>query len=240
MKGDVEVTDGVECHAHTLTGHGAVPSVKTDAIIPARAPDSISIPRKWIKPPDLPSRSAERHPDEPDGCGNPADMLSVHTDMHSIGNGTKTAENGRGDVRMGRIDSRKRNSLYTTEVGRPEPTYQWRKISVGNVDVYVPWNMPVEALGTMKRTIAFGQVKSGDEAIAPSIEDERADDGVGNQDGDGTTSGGSVDSMRVNATLLAVESQHLRWSRRKQNGHLPVSSWPPIQPAEHPYGGVRP
>ena len=106
--------------------------------------------------------------------------------------------------------------------------------------MYVPWNVPVEALGTAKRMIAFRQVESRDEAIAPSVEDERADDGVGNRDGDGTTSGGSIDSMRVNATLLAVESQHLRWSRRKQNGHLPVSSWPPIQPAERLYRGVRP
>ena len=54
-KGDVEVTDGIERHVHMLTGHGAVPSIKTDMIIPARAPDSVSIPRKWIKPPDLPS-----------------------------------------------------------------------------------------------------------------------------------------------------------------------------------------
>ena len=88
---------------------------------------------------------------------------------------------------------------------------------------------------------AFGEVEGGDEAIVPSVECEGAGDGNSDHDGDdnGTTSGGSVDSNRVNAMLLAVESQHLRWSRRKQNGHLPVSSWPPIRLVERLYGAVK-
>ena len=56
--------------------------------------------------------------------------------------------------------------------------------------------------------------------IAPSVEGKRACDGDGNQnsddgddggDGDkgGTMSGGSIDSMRVKAALLAADNQYM-------------------------------
>ena len=113
--------------------------------------------------------------------------------------------------------------------------------------MYLPWNAPVEALG---RTLAFGEVESGDEAIAPSVEGERACDGNGDQNGDdgddggdgdkgGTMSGSSIHSMRVKEVLLAEESQYMRQSRRKRDGNSPVSSQPPTNPADRPYRGVR-
>ena len=91
----------------------------------------------------------------------------------------------------------------------------------------------------------FGQVEGADEAIAPSFECEGAGDGDGDRDRDdggvgGTTSGGGVHSIRVNAALLAGDSQHMHQSRRTQNSDLPVSSGPPTSPAECPYRGVRP
>ena len=64
VKGDVEVTDGVEHHAHTSTRHGAVPSVETKVIIPANTAENISIPQKKVKPPDLPIETARGHPDK--------------------------------------------------------------------------------------------------------------------------------------------------------------------------------
>ena len=67
-------------------------------------------------------------------------------------------------------------------------------------------------------------------------------DGDGDRDGDaidGTTSGDGIDSTRVNAALLAGESQHTRQTRRRRNGDLPVSPRPPIQLGERPYGHVR-
>ena len=86
--------------------------------------------------------------------------------------------------------------------------------------MYAPWNAPVEALGTANRTFAFGEVESRDEAIAPSVESERAGDGdgdgYGDDGGDGdvgdTTSGGGVDSKRVETALLAGRSQYMRQS----------------------------
>jgi len=113
--------------------------------------------------------------------------------------------------------------------------------------VYVLCNAPVEALGTANRQIVFGRVESGVEAIAPSLEGERAGhgdgDGYGDDGGDGdvghTTSGGNSDSIRVEAVLLAGESQRVRYSRRTRTGNLPVSSWPPVQPESCPYGPIR-
>ena len=111
--------------------------------------------------------------------------------------------------------------------------------------MYVPLNAPIEALGTMNQTFAFGEVKSGEEAIAPSFECEGAGDGDGDQNRDdssvgGTTSGGGIHSIQVNAALLAGDSQHMCQSQRTRNGNLPVSSGPPTSPAECLYGGVRP
>ena len=101
-------------------------------------------------------------------------------------------------------------------------------------------NVPVEALETTSRTFTFGQVESGDEAIVPSFEGERTGKGDGNRDGDGdgTTSGGSIDSIRINAMLLAAESQHTRQTRRMRDGNSPMSPVPPIYHAECPYGIV--
>jgi len=97
------------------------------------------------------------------------------------------------------------------------------------------------------RRIVFGRPESGDEAIAPSLEGERAGDGDGDgnrgdgDDGDvnGTTSGGDADSMRVEAALLAAKSQYMRYRPRSRRNDLPTSSRPPIQRERRPYGLVR-
>jgi len=81
----------------------------------------------------------------------------------------------------------------------------------------------------------------------PSVKGERAGEGDGNGNGDdgdigdmnGTTSGSNADSIRVEAVLLAAKSQYMHQSQRTRNNDLPVSSWPPIQHAERPYGPVR-
>ena len=87
-----------------------------------------------------------------------------------------------------------RDSLHKPKNGMPKCTYRWRKVSAGDGDVYVPWNVPIEVLG---RTFEFRRLESGVEAIVLSnIEGERAGDG--DQDGegdgiDGTTSSSHVD-----------------------------------------------
>jgi len=99
----------------------------------------------------------------------------------------------------------------------------------------MPWNVPVKVLSTANRKIAFGQVESAGEAIAPKVVDKTTGDG----DMDGMTSGGNINSIQVKAVLLATESQRMRYSRRTRIRNLPVSPRPPIQSAECPNGPAR-
>ena len=85
-------TVGVRDHADASIGHRDALSVEMEMIKPADKPEIIRLPRKKVKPPDLPSRSAGRHPDEPDGCGNLAEGLTVHADAQSIGDERETAQ----------------------------------------------------------------------------------------------------------------------------------------------------
>ena len=89
------------------------------------------------------------------------------------------------------------------EIKQSESTHRWRRVSVEDVDIYVPWNAPVEASG---RTFEFRELEGGDKAIVLRNIEEMAEDGDGNQNGgdrgdkgdgdvDDTTSGGSVHSM---------------------------------------------
>ena len=247
-KRGVTETNGIETHADASIGRGDAQSIKTDTDISANETQIVRLPRKKVKPPDLPSRSARTPPDEPDGRGNLVDTSSVYTDTHSVGNKTERAGNESKNVRKRQNGSKTRNSPYTTEIVMSERASRGRRVSVGNSDVHLLWNAPVEA---PSQTFAFGQLESGDKAIAPDIGSERAEDGDGDRNGDGdgnrygddgdgddTTSGSSVDSNRVNAALLAEESQHMRCSRRKRIKNSLVSSRPPIRHLDRPYGLV--
>ena len=77
--------------------------------------------------------------------------------------------------------------------------------------MYLPWNAPIEAPG---RTLVFGEVEGGVEVIVPKVEGEKAGDSnsdqdIDNGDVDGTTSGDTVNSTRVEGTRLAEKSQHM-------------------------------
>ena len=93
---------------------------------------------------------------------------------------------------------RMQNSPNAPEIEMPEHAYQWRKVSVNNVNVYVPWNTLVEVLKSTSRKLTFGQAKNiCDADCARDVEGETDDDGDGDSDdGDtgGTTSGSSIDS----------------------------------------------
>jgi len=196
-----------------------VPSVGTDAITAANAPEIVSIPQKREKPPDSPMETARRRPDEPNGCGSHADASSARTHAHCIGNKTETAGNEVEHVRTHRNGSRTQNSPNAIDIVTAKLPRRWRKVSIGGGDVYVPFNAPI---AIPMRRIIFGRPESGDEAIAPSLKGERAGDGDGDgnrgdgDDGDanGTTSGGDADSMRVEAALLAAKSQYMRYRPR--------------------------
>ena len=149
----IEVMDGVGSHADTSSGRGDVQSVRTDAVIPAKATDNIRTTRKKEKPPDLPSRSAERYPDEPDCCGNHPNTSSVHTDAHRVGNERQMAENNAKNVRTRQTVEKMQDSPYTAEIVMPEPISRWRRVSASDIDVYIPLNTPI---AVPMRQIVFG------------------------------------------------------------------------------------
>ena len=104
--------------------------------------------------------------------------------MHNVANDTETAENDAENVRMRRVKVRTRNS--------PDTPPKSSDLS-----------LPIDGKGA-------GDPKSLDRSRAEtsgrSINGDRRgdDDGIGD-----TTSGGDVDSVRVEATLLAEGSQHI-------------------------------
>jgi len=119
--------------------------------------------------------------------------------MHSIGNGRETAENEAETVRTCQIKRKTRNSPSVIEIAMAKLPSRWKKVSIGGGDMYVPWNTPIGVLGTANQRIVFGRAESRVEAIAPSVEGERAGEGNsngsgGDRDGDGTISGGSINS----------------------------------------------
>jgi len=238
--------NGVGDHADGSTVRTHASCVGNDAKTAVNATETVSTPRKESKTQNSPMETARWTPDEPDGCGSHADASSVRRDAHCGGNETETAADEAERVRTHQNESRTRNSPNGREIAMAKLPSRWRRVSAGDGDVYVPWNAPIEALDTANRRLAFGEVESGVEAIAPSAKGERAGDGDGDGgrngdvgDVDGTTSGGDADSMRVEAVLLAGESQRVRYSRRRRIENLPVSSRPPIQRERRPYGAIR-
>jgi len=191
-----------------------------------------------------PVETASQCSDEPNGCRDQTDVSSVWTDAHSIETQARMAANTPERIRMCRNGSKTRNSPHMCETTTPEPTYQRKRVSTGDRDTYIPSNTPVEAVGTANRMFAFGQVESAGEGMTGNAVDETAGDGDGNRnggDGDvhGTTSSGHIHLKRVKKALLAIDSQLKRQSQRTRNNDLPVSSIPPIQPAERPYEPAR-
>ena len=199
-KRGVEVMNGVGSQTDMSIGHGDVPSIETDPNKPAKAPENVSITRKKDKLPNLPMEAARRCSNESNTCGDQTDTPIACTDMHTIGDETKMAENETEIISTQRNSPKTRDLPYTPENETPKSICRRRRVSAGNGDVHLLWNVPVGVLGQM---FAFGQPESRGEAIAPrDVEGKTAEgagDGGGDRDGDdgdgdGTTSSSSIDS----------------------------------------------
>ena len=143
----VDATDGVGSHADTSSEHADVPNVQTDANRPVNESKNVRMLRKRKKPPDSPVETARRRSDERNGVGDRTDTSSVRMDAHCVGNDMETAENDTKIVRTCQNGSKMKNSPSGREIATPERSCQWKQVIVENVDVYLPWNAPVEALG---------------------------------------------------------------------------------------------
>ena len=247
VKRPVYETDGARSHADVLNMSMDAPSVETDTLMPTNEPEIVRIPRKKLKPPDLPVEAAICAPDKSDGCGNHMDVSSVRMDGHSDGDETETPVNETDNVRTPRIGRKVQNPPYATKIATSKRARQWRKISIDNGDMYVLLDVPIE---TSSQYFVFGWLEGRDEAIAPRNIEEMAEDGDADRNGgdrgdkgdgdvDGTTSSGSIHSMRVKTVLLAEESQHMHQTRGTRSNGLPMSSRPLIRLAEHPYRHIR-
>ena len=124
-------------------------------------------------------------------------MLSMPMDMYSIADEAETTENKTGNVRTCQTGQKMQNSPIGGQIEMAKPTGRWKRVSIDDVDMYLPWGVPVEMLS---QTFAFGRLESREMAIAPDVEGKRArnsDDDRNRDIGgmDGTMSSGSVDSI---------------------------------------------
>jgi len=120
------------------------------------ATETVSIPQNDSKTPNLPMETARRRPDEPNSCRSRADGLSVRTNAHSVETDTEMAENSSRSVRKRQTEVQTRNSPSTIEITMAKLPSQWRRVSAGDGDVYIPCNAPIEVLGTANQQIIFG------------------------------------------------------------------------------------
>ena len=144
---NVKETDGLVGHVETSTGPGDVLNIETYVIKPENETQIVSIPRRREKPPDIPIGPARAASDESDGCRNHADASSACMDTHTAEDETQMAVKETENVRNCQIGLKMQNSLNIREIAMPEPTYQWRRVSIEDIDIYLLWNAPIEALG---------------------------------------------------------------------------------------------
>jgi len=212
-----DVPDGCRSHADASRVCTDAQSIAHEMVMAENEARNVSIPQNDSNTESSPMETAKWHPDEPNGCGSHADGSSAHTHAYCIGNNTQTAANEAESVRTRRMGSKMQNSPVVHGIVTAKRPRRWRMVSVEEVHMYVPWNASIE---TASQNFVFGRVESRDEAIVPNVEGERAGNGDGNGDGDngdvgdmdGTTSSGDSDSIRVEAALLAGESQRVRYS----------------------------
>ena len=172
-----DMTDGIGSHMDVPSQHSDMSTVETDVNRSANTTENVSIPQKRAKSPDPPISTVKQLPDQPNGLSNRMDMSSVQTDMHSTGDETEAAENETETVRKHQTEAQAQYSPVSPRIDMANPTYRWKRVSIGNRYGYIPWNAPVE---TPDRMFAFGQLERAGEAIVPSIEGETD----GNGDGD--------------------------------------------------------
>ena len=124
----------------------------------------------------LPSRSTKWLSDEPNSLRDVTDTLNVHTDMHTAGNEMETAENVGRNVSMHQTEEKTKNSPKIHKITMFKSADRWKRVSANGIDMYVPWNMSIEASGQM---FEFGWFQSIGEAIAPDIENKGVVEGNG-------------------------------------------------------------
>ena len=236
-----DTTDGFGNRTDMSNARTDVHSIGNNAKTAVNEARTVRTPPNGLKRPDLPVEAANQRLDEPNGCRDHTDASSAQMDAPSVQTGASTPKNGTERVKTRQMESTTRNSPHTHEIATPEPTIRWKRVSVNDTNVYLPQNTPIDRTG---RIFIFGRAESAGEAMVARIVDETTGNGVDNRNGgdgdvNGMTSSGNIDSTQVEAALLATDSQQTRSCQITRKYDLPVSFWPPIQPADRPYGPAR-
>ena len=184
-KCDVDEMDGLGGHTDTLNGQADTPSIDVDVIRSANKSKHIRMPPNGLKMANSPMEAASQSLDKPNGCRDQTDRSSARMGSQSIGNDAKMAGNISKNVRTCQIDPKTRNLPHTPENGTPKHSYQWRKVSIDDADVYTPLNMPID---TPSQIFIFGQVEGGDKVMVARDVKQRAGNGNGDRDRDNVTS----------------------------------------------------
>ena len=157
-----EHPNGLRNCADTTSGPTDVQSVAHETETAANASKTVSTRPNIPKPPNSPSGDVKRDVDEPNGCRDHTDASSAQMDAPSIQTGAATPANRTERVRTRRHGSKTQDSPHGREIATPKHTYQWKRVSVGDGDVYLPQNMPIDRTG---RIFVFGQAESAGEAV---------------------------------------------------------------------------
>ncbi|KAI5986611.1 hypothetical protein EDD15DRAFT_2471328 [Pisolithus albus] len=123
-----------------------------------------------------------------------------------------------------------------------ESTMPWRQVGIGDIDAPTPQNVPIEAPSFKNQDITLGRLASpNDEGhVASGVEGKKAG-GIGEptHGKDDTKNSGNVGSERIEAGLLAGDSQDA-YRGQNERGDSPMSSRPPTRLRKHPYEAIRP
>ena len=90
--------------------------------------------------------------------GNHADGSTVLADTQSVETDLKTAKITTRNIRTCQVGPRRQNLPYRLKIEMPKRPGQQNHVSIDGNNVHTPHNMPIEALGTWNRRIAFGRV----------------------------------------------------------------------------------
>ncbi|KAI6027886.1 hypothetical protein BKA83DRAFT_18592 [Pisolithus microcarpus] len=184
------------------------------------------------------SRVLGMHADDPSRQEEP---ITTSIESTSVNGSLKMASDTSKNIRTARAKSATQNSPEQLQKEPFESTMPWRRVGIGDIDAPTPQNVPIEALSFKNQDITLGRLASPNEGhVASGVEGKKAG-GIGEptHGKDDTKNSGNVGSERIEAALLAGDSQDA-YRGQNERGDSPMSSWPPTRLRKHPYEAIRP
>ncbi|KAI5987822.1 hypothetical protein EDD15DRAFT_2199268 [Pisolithus albus] len=152
------------------------------------------------------SRALGMHADDPSGREEP---ITTSIESTSVNGSLKMASDTSKNIRMARAKSATRNSPEQLQKEPSESTMPWRRVGIGDIDAPTPQNVPIKAPSFKNQDITLGRLASPNEGhVASGVEGKKAG-GIGEptHGKDDTKNSGNIGSERIEAGLLAGDSQ---------------------------------